>query len=569
MRKNLLGAGIAALLSLPSAGAAQEAVTAGIYRGVLQVARFDISPPLRDLPPAPDVPSLSPFLKRERDSGLEMPPGIQDVDPIVQDWTVTPLIPAPAVSFDSTSNTSTAGPNPPDPVGDIGPGHYVSMNNSRFAVHSRTGTVLLGPVNINTLWVGLGGDCETDNSGDPIVIYDQIADRWLLSQFTASGPTYFNCVALSTSGDPTGTYFRWAFTTGTNFPDYPKYGMWPNAYFISAREFAGASFAGIGAYALNREQMLVGNAAPTVISFVVPPGGTPYNTGDGLLPADLDGFSPPPAANPHYWVGSMDSGGPYGAPSDALTLWKYNVDFVTPASSTFTLTNTIPIAAIDTMYPCGGAGRACIPQPGVPATQFIDILSYRQRPTWRLAYRNFGTHESLVTNQSVEAAAAIAGIRWWELRSPNASPVVFQEGTYAPGVSDGIHRWMGSIAMDKMGNMALGYSASDGTVTFPSVWYTGRLAADAPGTMPQGEGSIMNGIGAQTTTNNRWGDYSSMNVDPTDDCAFWYVNEYYPATTLSGWRLRVGSFVFPGCDPMPFFDGFETGSTIRWDSTVP
>ena len=242
---------------------------------------------------------------------------------------------------------------------------------------------------------------------------------------------------------------------------------------------------------------------------------------------------------------------------------------MTPASSTFTLTNTIPIAAIDTMYPCGGAGRACIPQPGVPATQFIDILSYRQRPTWRLAYRNFGTHESLVTNQSVEAAAAIAGIRWWELRSPNASPVVFQEGTYAPGVSDGIHRWMGSIAMDKMGNMALGYSASDGTVTFPSVWYTGRLAADAPGTMPQGEGSIMNGIGAQTTTNNRWGDYSSMNVDPTDDCAFWYVNEYYPATTLSGWRLRVGSFVFPGCDPMPFFDGFETGSTIRWDSTVP
>ena len=496
-----------------------------------------------------------------------MPPGFQDIDPVVQGWIASPLIPSPTVSFDSTNNTSTAGPNPPDPVGDIGPNHYVSMNNSRFAVHDRAGTLLMGPVNINTLFAGLGGDCETDNSGDPVVVYDQIADRWLLSQFTASGATYFNCVALSTSGDPTDTYYRWAFGTGTNFPDYPKYGVWSNSYFISTREFSAAGpFAGIGAYALNRAQMLAGNPAPTVISFLVPPGATPYNTGDGLLPADLDGFKLPPTDNPHYWIGSMDQGGPYGAPQDALNLWKFVVDYVTPANSSFTLTDVLPSAAFDTVFPCVPTSRACIPQPASATTAKLDILSYRQRPTWRLAYRNFGTHESLVTNQSVEATAGIAGVRWWEVRSPGSSPTVYQESTYAPG--DGVHRWMGSIAMDKMGNMALGYSASDATSVFPSAWYTGRLAGDTLGTMPQGEGSIIDGVGAQTTTNNRWGDYSSMNVDPTDDCTFWYVNEYYPATTVSGWRLRVGSFVFPGCDPMPFFDGFETGSTIRWSDSV-
>ena len=230
MRRALVGVGTAVLLSLPSAGAAQEAVTAGTYRGVLQVARFDISPPLRDLPPAPDVASLSPFLKRERNSGLEMPPGIQDRDAVVQDWLVTPLIPSPIVSFDSTSNISTTGPNPPDPVGDIGPSHYVSMNNSRFAVHDRTGTSVFGPVNINTLWAGFGGDCQTENSGDPIVLYDQLADRWMLSPVhcVRVRPTS-TASRCRTTGDPTGTYYRWAFTTGANFPDYPKYGFWSDA----------------------------------------------------------------------------------------------------------------------------------------------------------------------------------------------------------------------------------------------------------------------------------------------------------------------------------------------------
>ena len=168
----------------------------------------------------------------------------------------------------------------------------------------------------------------------------------------------------------------------------------------------------------------------------------------------------------------------------------------------------------------------------------------------RLAYRNFGTHESLVTNQSVEAATNMAGIRWWEVRSPNSSPVLYQDSTYAPGIQDTIHRWMGSIAQDRAGNMALGYSASNGTTTFPSVWYTGRLASDPVNTMPQGEGSIINGTGSQTGSG-RWGDYTSMNIDPVDDCTFWYVNQWVPTTSSVGWQLRIGAFKFNECGGDP------------------
>jgi hypothetical protein len=243
----------------------------------------------------------------------------------------------------------------------------------------------------------------------------------------------------------------------------------------------------------------------------------------------------------------MDNGGPYGAPQDALNLYKFHADFVVPANSTFTLTNVLPTAPFDSVYPCtGGGGRACIPQPGT--ANKIDILSYRQRPIWRLAYRNFGSHESLVTNQSVEAAPNLAGTRWYEIRDPDGTPTIFQQGTYAP--ADGIHRWMGSIAMDSFGNMALGFSASNATTTFPSSWYTGRLASDPLGTLPQGEAAIVNGTGSQTGTQ-RWGDYTSMNVDPEDDCTFWYVNEWVPVTSSAGWQLRIGAFRFPACGGVP------------------
>lgn len=505
--------------------------------------KYDLSPPLR---------SIKPILTKKKEKGDDDRGATgpvnntrHDPDPVVQNTTGNgvfsqDIIPPTGVSFDGLNNLS--GVNPPDPVGDIGPNHYVQMVNSRFQIFTRAGVSVFGPANINTIFAGFGGACQNQNAGDPVVLYDQLADRWLLSQFTATGPTYFNCVALSTSSDPTGTYYRYAFSTGSNFPDYPKYGVWSNAYFISTREFAGP-FAGIGAYALNRSQMLAGNPTPQVVSFILPPGAQPFRTGDGLLPADLDGRRLPPPNSPHYFVGSMDSGGPYSAPEDALNLFKFQVDWVTPANSTFTFSNQLNTAAFDSIFTCTPSSRACIPQPETTAK--IDILSYRQRPTFRLAYRNYGTHESLVTTQSVEATAGLAGMRWWEIRSPNSSPIIFQEGTYAP--ADAINRWMGSVAMDNDGNMALAYSVSDAVSVFPGIRYTGRLSADPLGTMPQGEETMVSGAGSQTGGGNRWGDYSSMNIDPRDDCTFWYTNEYYAATSSTSWRTRISSFKFPDC----------------------
>ena len=536
------------------------------YRGVLQVVKFDISPPLRSITPLP----WKECTKSENEEGGPIPLG--PVGPVVPDPVVQRLvgsigiqIPGPIVSFDGNSNL--CGCSPPDPNGEVGPNHVVTMANLHFQIFNKTGTSLFGPAANNTLWSGFGGGCQTQNSGDPVVLYDQLADRWLLTQFTASAP-YLECVALSQTNDPTGAYYRWAIATGggNNFPDYPKAGMWPDAYYFSTREFAGGStFVGVGAYALDRAQALVGNPNPIVISFLAPPSPA-YVVGDGLLPSDLDGMTPPPAGSPNFFVGSEDNNGPYGAPQDALTLWKFHADFGTPQNSTFTLTNTLPTAPFNSILGLCGGGRACIPQPGT--TNKIDHLGYRQRPLHRLAYRNFGGHESLVTNQSVSAGTGpngeVSGIRWWELRSPNSSPVIFQEGTYAPGLTDGIHRWMGSIAMDGAGNMALGYSASNGTV-FPSVFYTGRLAGDPLGTMPQGEGSIKNGTGSQTGSN-RWGDYTAISVDPTDDSTFWYVNEYVPVTSSVGWRLRIGSFKFPSvpaCVPGPWHTS-TTGPAIRY-----
>ncbi|MDQ6765819.1 MAG: hypothetical protein M3Z22_06950 [Verrucomicrobiota bacterium] len=515
------------------------------YRGLSPVVHFDVSPPLRDMQIIPPGPGQ---LRENEDRDIvpwKMKFGPK-IDPVVQPSTIRGAdIPGPIVSFDGPPNSS--GVSPPDANGEVGPNHVVVMANLSFQIFNKTGTSLFGPALNNTLWAGFGGACQTSNSGDPVVLYDQLADRWLLSQFTAGSAPFLNCVAISTSPDPTGTYFRYAFqtgTTGANFPDYPKYGVWSTAYFISTREFlgTGGAFQGVGAYALNRAQMIAGNPNPQVISFLAPP--TPaYNVGDGLLPADLDGTTLPPAGSPEYFVGSMDDNGPYAAPQDALTLWKFTVDFVTPANSSFVLANTIPMAPFNSILGLCAGGRACIPQPGT--TNKIDHLGYRQRPLHRLAYRNFGDHESLVTNQSVSAGTGpsgeVSGIRWWELRSPNVMPVIYQQGTYAPGITDGIHRWMGSIAMDGQGNMAMGYSASDGTSTFPSLFYTGRAAGSALGTMPLGEGSIKNGTGSQTGSN-RWGDYTAISVDPTDDLTFWYVNEYVPTTSSVGWQLRIGSF---------------------------
>ncbi len=513
---------------------------------VRSAVKFDVSLPMHMMIPKPIV-------AKDKRGGSIIDPGPVSNDSdqgYVQDGALQSVmggLPGPIKQNDFFALDNISGVSPPDPAGDVGPNHYVAMTNLSYAVLDKSGTLLYGPAANNTVWTGFGGACENENSGDPIVLYDQISDRWLLSQFTSAGPDYYNCVALSTTPDPTGTYYRWAIRNNGSgsdlFPDYPKYGVWSDGFYISTRDFD-SGYAGVGVYALKRDDIVGGNPNPTIIYFFVDRSTDPWQVGDGLLPADIDGSTLPPAGSPQYFVGSMDDGGPYGAAQDGLTFWEFDADFDTPANSTFTRTAIIPIASYDTQYPCT-SGRNCIPQAGT--SNGIDIQSYRQRPLHRLAYRNFGTHESLVTNQSVEASAALGGIRWWEIRDPDNSPTLHQEGTYAPGVNDGIHRWMGSIAMDQEGNMGLAYSASSSSMN-PAIRFTGRLATDPLGAMDRTEGSIIDGTGSQTGSQ-RWGDYTSTNVDPVDDCTFWHVNEYYDSDG-GDWQIRVGSFKFDECgDP--------------------
>src|SRR5436190_18445878 len=329
-----------------------------IYRGISPVVHFDISPNLRDMTPA--EPQLESRRENEDQGPIPLARGV-DSDPVVQSKLLGGIIDIqpPIATFDGPPNLC-GGCAPPDPNGDVGPAHVVVMDNVHTQIFNKTGTSLLGPVANNTFWAGFGGPCQTQNAGDPVVLHDQQADRWIVSQFTSGAAPFFNCVAISQTNDPTGAYFRYAIMAGPgggNFPDYPKYGIWPDAYYISTREFAGTGgpFQGVGAYALNRAQMLAGTPNPQVVSFLMPPGGTPYNVGDGLLPADLDGTTPPPVGSPEYYVGSMDNNGPYGAPQDALTLYKFHVDFAVPANSTFALTNTLPTASFNSILGlCGG-----------------------------------------------------------------------------------------------------------------------------------------------------------------------------------------------------------------------
>ncbi len=547
----------------------------GVNRGLSPVVKFDVSPPLRDIKIAP----LGPGQIAENEDREIRPFRVRfapEWDPVLQS-TVGGTngsgteIPGPLVSFNAQPNVN--GVVPPDPNAAVGPNHIVAMCNLTFQIFDKTGNSLFGPAANNTLWAGFGGACQTSNSGDPVVLYDQLADRWLLSQFTASGAPYMECIAISTTSDPTGSYYRYAFSTGNNFPDYPKAGVWSDAYYFSTREFAGGvTFVGIGAYALNRAQAIAGDPNPQLISFLVPPIGGGANVGDGLLPSDLDGSTLPPPGTPNFYMGSQDNNASYGATTDALNLYRFHADFNTPANSTFTLASTITSAPFNSILALCGSGRACIPQPGTSVK--IDHQGYRQRPLFRLAYRNFGDHESLVTNQSVSAGSGpngeVSGVRWWEVRDPNGSPFIFQQGTYAPGLTDGIHRWMGSIAMDGQGNMALGFSASNSTV-FPSVSYTGRLAGDPLGMMTLGEADIVTGTGSQTSSFNRWGDYTSLTVDPTDDQTFWYCNEWVPTTSVSGWVVRIGSFkIATGGQTItlsarPRARGNKAKVTLTWD----
>jgi hypothetical protein len=405
---------------------------------------------------------------------------------------------------------------PPDTNGAVGATQYVQWVNAEFAVFDKvTGALLAGPTEGNALWAGFGGGCEDNNDGDPIVQYDKIANRWILTQFSVTTLPYTQCVAVSTSNDATGTYNRYAFSFGSvDLADYPKLGVWPDAYYMSFNIFLnGSTFIGADACALDRNAMLAGNNA-SIICFQQP------SSVASLLPSDMDGTIQPVAGEPAFFMN-------FG--KNVINLWKFHVDFTTPANSTFTGPTVLPVKSF-----AAKCFRSCVAQPGT--TQLLDALG--DRPMYRLAYRQFSSGvESLTFNHSVSN-----GIRWYEVRSPNTSPTVYQQGTFAP---DSNTRWMGSIAMDQSGDMALGYSISSKSV-YPSVYFTGRVASDTLGSM-EGEQVIMSGSGSQTSGVNRWGDYSAMTVDPADDCTFWYTQEYIQSNGSYNWNTRIANLIFPNC----------------------
>ena len=515
------------VLALPATAFAQS--------GRAQVNRdsyHDVSPPLREMPPGPRVVGVLEAEPVRRIPSPRMPSF--GPDPVLQpprSSLVAPLAPATTANFDGigdgvtgpagTFNVNSA---PPDTNAAVGPNHVVETVNTDLAVFSKTtGAMVFGPVPINTLWSGFGGGCQVDNDGDPIVTYDRLANRWIISQFQVTSTPFQQCVAVSQTPDPTGVYFRYAFNY-SGFPDYPKMGVWPDAYYVTYNMFntTGTLFLGSQVCAFDRARMLTG-AAATQQCFM-----TSTSFG-GLLPADLDGTSLPPAGAPNPVVA-------LGATSTTLAYWRFHVDWTTPANSTFTGPTALTVPAYTEA--CGFSGT-CIPQSGGGS---LDSLS--DRLMYRAAYRTFADgHRSIVTNHAVTVGSNV-GVRWYELRVDAANNLsVFQSGTYAP---DAAFRWMGSIAMDQAGNMALGFSTSSST-TKPSIRYTGRLSGDAAGTMTQGEGIIITGAGAQGSSLSRWGDYSSLQIDPVDDCTFWYANEYIPANGTFNWKTRIAAFKLPGC----------------------
>jgi hypothetical protein len=431
------------------------------------------------------------------------------------------LIPTANVNFDGIAADGVA---PPNANGAAGANEFVELVDSEFAVYSKTGAVLLSPRATNTLWSGFGGGCQTNNDGDGTVLWDTLSQRWVIQQFSVSTTPYLECIAVSATSDATGVWYRYSFAY-TNFPDYPKLGVWPDAYYASFNMYNPAGTTALGAElcAFNRAAMIAG-AAATQQCFMATTNGA-----DTFLPASLDGTTPPPAGEPEWFVGLSPTS------ANALAYRKFHVDWQTPANSTLTTAPDLPVAAFSEA--CGGG--TCIPQAGT--TQQLDSIG--DRLMYRLEYRNFGDHEAMVVTHAVAAGSSV-GMRWYELRPSAGALTVFQQGTYAP---DSKYRWMGSIAMDHLGDMALGYSVSSSSL-HPEIAYTGRLAGDPAGTMPQGESVIIAGAGSQSGGSlSAWGYYTSMAVDPADDCTFWYVNQYEPTTGAVNWNTRIAAFRFPGC----------------------
>lgn len=510
-----------------AAGAASKPEPSAGRAATLFEDKHDTSPPLRDLP------NLEVDLTKSKKRGdvrkdIAPHPTGDGRDPVVQapaaaDATAAPSRAAPSVGtgFDGPGASGSA---PPDTSSAIGPDHVVTAVNAKLLIQNKSGTTLYGPVGINTVFSNFGGACQNTNDGDPVVRYDVLAGRFIVSQFanaaSSTGP-YYECIAVSTSGDPTGTWNRYSFVYA-DFPDYPKLGVWPDAYYVTYNMFKAGTFASAGpkVCAMDRASMLAGLAATRQCFNLSASYGAP-------LPADVDSATPPAAGSPAPMV-------TMGTSSTTLAYWSFKVDWATPANSAITGPTALTVAA----YTPACNGGTCIAQSGT--TTKLDSLGDRLMN--RLAYRNFGDHESLVISHSVTANST-TGVRWYELRRSGTALSVYQQGTYAP---DRTARWMPSIAMDAVGNIAVGYSASSSSM-FPAVRVNGRLAGDTLGTLGQGDTTVKAGGGSQTGSLTRWGDYATMSIDPADQCTFWFSTEYLKSSGSYNWSTYTSSFQLPGC----------------------
>ncbi|MFO8129375.1 MAG: T9SS type A sorting domain-containing protein [Bacteroidales bacterium] len=506
---------------------------------VREAEYFDETPPLRDMPVVIPgerdrswkdhvIPNAS--LKGEIREMVRNNP-YNGPDAAVQSARSVRQTLGPVYNFEGTGNVN--GVYPPDTEGAAGPDHYFQMINLSFSIYDKTGNKLYGPVDNSTLWNGFIGPWTGTNDGDPVVLYDEIADRWVATQFAVntSNGTYWELIAVSQTPDPLGEWYRYAFQFFA-FNDYPKISVWPDAYYATFNMFG--SYNRVGVAAFERDRMIAGDPGAQMVYFDLSAGTF------GMLPADFDG-TPPAAGTPGYFahLRTFDN--------HNLEIYAFDVDWDNTGNASFDLVNTLSPATYNTSL--NG-----IPQPNT--TQTLDDLAIFLM--YRLQYRNFGSHQSMVMNHTVNVSGR-AGIRWYEMRKTGTDWTLYQQGTYAP---DTDHRWMGSIAMNGNGDIAVGYSVSSAS-TYPSIRYTARRADDPLGQMTFDEIEIIEGQSSQTFIN-RWGDYSCMSVDPADDSTFWFTTEYMKA---SGWGTRIASFDLGPLLPPTVDAGVDT--TICEDQLYP
>ncbi len=404
---------------------------------------------------------------------------------------------------------------PPDPSGAVGPNHYVHGVNLAVEVYDKSGTSLVGPVPLSAF---IGGGV---NNGDPIMMYDQLADRWFVSQFRLSDDALI--VAVSTTPDPTDTFNMYSFPLDA-FPDYPHYSVWPDAYYLTANKFSGNVM-----YALDRQAMIDGDASPTIIGFNLPGVIRNPNTVFSPEPANLLGTDFPTDV-PGYIIYLQDDSWSGAITFDHVKIWEVDVDFDTPANSTISAPEQIALTAFESVFFPFGSGD--VRQPGT--SQRIDniggVISYMAN------YRSFPTHNSFLFNFNVDLGANVSGIRWVELRNVGNGPfTVFQEGTY--DLADGENRFMGSMAMDVDGDIGLAFNVGSEN-TEVGIRFTGRVATDPLGQMTVTETTIQDGQGVQTVSN-RFGDYAQLTMDPNGR-TFWHTAEYFRSN--NNWRTKIASF---------------------------